>query len=212
VRLGYPAEAKLLILNADDLALAHAEDVASFAALEQRWITSGTVMVPCPWFTEVASYAKAHPGADLGLHLTLTSEWDSYRWGPVAPRNLVSSLTAPDGYFYPDRAGVVEHAKPDEVETELRAQIDRAISMGLQPTHLDAQMRVLYATPELFDVFVKVARAYKLPIRIARNDGLFRPRIAQMAPGDPIPDAIFRRGRMCRPPAGWTITSTWSEI
>jgi predicted glycoside hydrolase/deacetylase ChbG (UPF0249 family) len=202
VRLGYPANAKLLILNADDLALAHAEDVASFAALEQRWVTSGTVMVPCPWFTEVASYAKAHPQADLGLHLTLTSEWDTYRWGPVAPHNLVSSLIAPDGYFYPDRASLVAHAKPDEVETELRAQIDRALSMGLQPTHLDAHMHVLYATPELFDVFIKVARAYKLPIRIARNDPLFRPRIAQMAPGDPIPDAIFSPGEDV-PASGW---------
>jgi hypothetical protein len=202
VRLGYPAEAKLLILNADDLALAHAEDVASFAALEQGWITSGTVMVPCPWFTEVASYAKAHPQADLGLHLTLTSEWDTYRWGPVAPRNLVSSLTAPDGYFYPDRVGLVEHAKPDEVETELRAQINRALSMGLQPTHLDAHMHVLYATPELFDVFIKVGHEYKLPIRIARNDALFQPRIAQMAPNDPIPDAIFSPGEDV-PASGW---------
>jgi len=80
VRLGYPRDAKLLILNADDLAVSHSEDVASFAALDQKLITSATVMVPCPWFTEVASYAKARPDADLGLHLTFTSEWQGYRW------------------------------------------------------------------------------------------------------------------------------------
>jgi chitin disaccharide deacetylase len=201
VRLGYPAEAKLLVLNADDLALAHSEDVASFTALERKWITSGTVMVPCPWFTEVTAYAKAHPEADLGLHLTLTSEWDTYRWGPVASRGLVSSLIAPDGNFYADRAGFVEHAKPEEVEIELRAQIDRAKSMGLEPSHLDAHMHVLYATPELFGVFLKVAQAYKLPIRMARNDALFQPRIAQMGPNDPIP-AIFSPGADV-PAAGW---------
>jgi predicted glycoside hydrolase/deacetylase ChbG (UPF0249 family) len=202
VRLGYPADAKLLIINADDLAVAHSEDVASFAALEHGWVTSATVMVPCPWFTEVAAFAKAHPQADLGLHLTLTAEWDTYRWGPVAPRNLVSSLVAADGYFYPDAAGVVAHAKPDEVEIELRAQIDRAISMGLQPTHLDAHMHALYATPELFAVFIKVARAYKLPIRFARNEKLFQPGIGQMLPGEPITDAIFSPGEDV-PVSGW---------
>jgi len=203
VRLGYPADAKLLIINADDLAVAHSEDVASFAALEQGWVTSATVMVPCPWFTEVAAFAKAHPQADLGLHLTLTAEWDTYRWGPVAPRNLVSSLVAADGNFYPDPTDVVAHAKPDEVEIELRAQIDRAISTGLQPTHLDAHMHALYASPELFGVFIKVARAYKLPIRLARNEPLFQPRLSQMLPGEPITDAIFSPGEDV-PASGWT--------
>ena len=202
VRLGYPADAKLLILNADDLAMSHSEDVASFAALEQGWVSSATVMVPCPWFTEVAAFAKAHPQADLGLHLTVTAEWETYRWGPVAPRNLVSSLVAADGYFYPDPTGVVAHAKPEEVEIELRAQIDRAISMGLQPTHLDAHMHALYASPELFAVFIKVAREYKLPIRLARNEKLFQPRISQMMPGEPITDAIFSPGEDV-PPSGW---------
>jgi hypothetical protein len=194
VRLGYSADAKLLILNADDLAVAHAEDEASFAALDQKWITSATVMVPCPWFTEVAAYARAHPQADLGLHLTLTSEWDTYRWGPVAPRGSVPSLVGPDGNFYADTASVVKHAKPDEVGIELRARIERAKSMGLDPTHLDAHMHVLYATPELFDVFLNVARIYKLPIRMARNDQLFASKIGQMMPHDPICDAIYSPG------------------
>jgi chitin disaccharide deacetylase len=194
VRLGYPADAKLLILNADDLAVTHSEDVASLAALDQKLITSATVMVPCPWFTEVAAYAKANPDADLGLHLTLTAEWQTYRWGPILSRALVPSLVGPDGYFYPDTREVAERAKLDEVESEIRAQIERAKAMGLEPSHLDSHMHVLYHTPELFRVFLKVAREYKLPVRMARNDPLFEQLLPLMAPGDPIPDAIFSPG------------------
>src|SRR5215831_4258893 len=167
VRLGYPRDAKLLILNADDLAVSHSENIASFAALDQRFITSATVMVPCPWFTEVAAYAKAHHAIDLGLHLTLTSEWPTYRWGPVSPRALVPSLVGPDGYFYSSVPDFAKHAKLDEVEAEIRAQIERARSMGLDPSHLDAHMHSLYATPGLFRVMLKVAREYKLPVRLA---------------------------------------------
>src|SRR6266436_5477475 len=203
VRLGYPRDAKLLILNADDLAVSHSEDVASFAALDQKLITSATVMVPCPWFTEVAAYAKAHPDADLGLHLTLTAEWQTFRWGPVAPRALVPSLTGADGYFYADNGEVAKHAKLDEVEIEIRAQIERAKAMGLAPSHLDSHMHVLYATPELFGVFLKVAHEYKLPIRMARNDQPFQSVLSLMAPGDPVPDAIYSPGADV-PPSGWS--------
>jgi chitin disaccharide deacetylase len=203
VRLGYPPDAKLLILNADDLAVSHSEDVASFAALDQKLITSATVMVPCPWFTEVAVYAKGHPEADLGLHLTLTAEWETYRWGPIASRALVPSLVGPDGNFYASPEDVAKHAKLNEVETEIRAQIERAKAMGIEPTHLDAHMHTLYTTPELFGVFLKVAREYKLPIRMARNDQPFQAMLPLMAPGDPIPDAIFSPGEDV-PATGWT--------
>jgi len=203
VRLGYPRDAKLLILNADDLAVSHSEDVASFAALDQKLITSATVMVPCPWFTEVAAYAKAHPDADLGLHLTLTSEWHSYRWGPIASRALVPSLVGPDGYFYAGTDEFAKHAKLNEVETEIRAQVERAKSMGLDPSHLDSHMHALYRTPELFEVFLRVAREYKLPIRMARNDQPFQSVLHLMAPGDPVPDEIFSPGENVSP-AGWT--------
>jgi predicted glycoside hydrolase/deacetylase ChbG (UPF0249 family) len=203
VRLGYPATAKLLILNADDLAVTHSENIASFAALDQKLITSATVMVPCPWFTEVAAYAKTHPQADLGLHLTLTSEWQTFRWGPIASRALVPSLVGSDGYFYADVPDVVKHAKLDEVEMEIRAQIERAKSMGLEPSHLDAHMHSLYASPELFGVFLKVAHEYKLPIRGARNEKLFQGVLPLMAPGDPVPDAIFSPGEDV-PASGWT--------
>src|SRR6267154_6339800 len=127
-RLGYSPAAKLLIIHADDLAVAHSVDSASFDALDKSAVTSASIMVPCPWITEVAAYAKAHPDADLGLHLTLTSEWTTYRWGSVAPADKVSSLLDPAGTFWSATEQVAAHAKPQEAELEVRAQIDRAIA------------------------------------------------------------------------------------
>jgi predicted glycoside hydrolase/deacetylase ChbG (UPF0249 family) len=139
----------------------------------------------------VAAYAKTHPDADLGLHLTLTAEWQTFRWGPVTPRTLVPSLVGPDGFFYSTTEEFARHAKLDEVETEVRAQIERAKSMGLDPTHLDAHMHALYATPELFAVLRKVARDYRLPIRMARNEQVFRDLLPYVDAAEPFPDAIF---------------------
>ena len=162
-RLGYPADSKLLIIHADDLAVAHSEDAASFDALDQRAVTSASIMIPCPWLLEVAAYAKAHPDADLGLHLTLTSEWKNYRWGPVASKDLVPSLLGATGYLYPDTPQAVGALKPAEVEREIRAQIDRAIALGIHPTHVDSHMGTLFSRPDLFAIYVKVAHEYKLP-------------------------------------------------
>jgi chitin disaccharide deacetylase len=168
-RLGYPADSKLLIIHADDLAVAHSVNSASFAALDKNAVTSASIMVPCPWLTEVAAYAKAHPEADLGLHLTLTSEWRDYRWGSVAPADKVPSLLGPDGTFWSDTAKVASNAKPHEVEIEIRAQIERAIAIGIRPTHLDSHMGSLFFTgPELFAAYVKVAHEYHLPFLAAR--------------------------------------------
>jgi predicted glycoside hydrolase/deacetylase ChbG (UPF0249 family) len=162
-RLGYPADSKLLILHADDLAVAHSEDAASFDALDKQAVTSASIMVPCPWLIEVADYAKAHPDADLGLHLTLTSEWKTYRWGPVESKDKVPSLLDPSGYLWPDMPQSVGALKADEAEREIRAQIERAVAMGIHPTHLDSHMGTLFSRPDLFAVYVKVAREYKLP-------------------------------------------------
>jgi len=162
-RLGYPPDSKLLILHADDLAVAHSEDAASFDALDRGAVTSASIMIPCPWLTEVADYANAHPDADLGLHLTLTSEWKTYRWGPVSSTNTVPSLLDPLGYQWPDTPDAVRSLKADEVEREIRAQVERAIAMGIHPTHLDSHMGTLFSRPDLFAVYVKVAHEYKLP-------------------------------------------------
>jgi len=162
-RLGYPPDSKLLIIHADDLAVAHSEDAASFDALDKHAITSASIMVPCPWLNEVADYVKAHSDADLGLHLTLTSEWKTYRWGPVESKDKVPSLLDPSGYFWPDTPQAVGTLKANEAELEIRAQIERAIALGIHPTHLDSHMGALFSRPDLFAVYVRVAREYKLP-------------------------------------------------
>ncbi|HEV2470909.1 MAG TPA: polysaccharide deacetylase family protein [Candidatus Sulfotelmatobacter sp.] len=162
-RLGYPADSKLLIIHADDLAVSHSEDIASFDALDRGAATSASIMVPCPWLTEVADYAKAHPAADLGLHLTLTSEWKTYRWGPVSEVSKVLSLLDPSGYLWPETEPAVQHIKAEDAEREIRAQIQRAYAMGVHPTHVDSHMGVLFERPDLTAVYVKVAHEYKLP-------------------------------------------------
>ena len=189
-RLGYPRDSKLLIIHADDLAVAHSEDSASFDALDKGAASSASIMIPCPWLTEVAAYAKAHPDADLGLHLTLTAEWKSDRWGSVASKDTVPSLFDPDGYLWPETEPALQHIKADEAERELRAQVERAIAMGIHPTHLDSHMGVLFARPDLFAVYVKVAREYKLPFL-----GMLGPNVSPemrkyLADKDIFPDAI----------------------
>src|SRR5262249_58665076 len=147
-RLGYQADARLLIVHADDLAVAHSVDAASIKALETGSVSSASIMVPCPWLTEIAGYAQAHPQADLGLHLTLTSEWALYRWGPVAPKNQVLSLFARDGYLYPTEREAAKNINPREAEVEIRAQIEKARAFGINPTHLDSHMGTLFQTKE----------------------------------------------------------------
>jgi chitin disaccharide deacetylase len=167
-RLGYPADSKLLILHADDRAVAHSVDAASFDALNKNAVSSASIMVPCAWLTEVASYAKDHPEADLGLHLTLTSEWKVDRWGPIESKDKVRSLLDPSGYLWPETPKATQSEKPEEVEREIRAQVEHAIAMGIHPTHLDSHMAVLFSRPELFAAYVKVAHEYKLPFLAVR--------------------------------------------
>lgn len=167
-RLGYPADSKLLIVHADDLAVAHSVDSASFDALGKNAITSASVMMPCPWVSEVAAFAKAHPDADLGLHLTLTSEWKTYRWGPIAPSDKVPSLLDPAGTLWNDSPLVGQYVKPEDAEREMRAQVERALALGIHPTHLDTHMGSAFATPEIFAVYAKVAHEYHLPFLAIR--------------------------------------------
>jgi len=167
-RLGYPADAKLLIVHADDLAVAHSVDAASFDALNKNAVTSASVMVPCPWLNEAAGYAKEHPHADLGLHLTLTSEWNNYRWGPVEAKDKVPSLLDPPGYLWAETAQAAKNIKPEEAEREIRAQLERALASGIHPTHLDSHMGVLFSRPDLFAGYVKVAHDYHLPFLAVR--------------------------------------------
>ena len=168
-RLGYAPDAKLLIVHADDLGMSHSVNAATIKAFSSGLVNSGSIMVPCPWLSEIATYARANPQADLGLHLTLTSEWTSFRWGPVTSKDRVSSLLDKNGYFHLTEADAAAKADPKEVELEIRAQIDKARALGIQPTHLDSHMGTLYQNKALFEVFLKVARENKLPVRVAKE-------------------------------------------
>jgi len=168
-RLGYPGDAKLLIVHADDLGMMRSVNAASIKAFETGLVNSGSIMVPCPWLPDIAAYARKNPQADLGLHLTLTSEWTTYRWGPVLSKDRVSSLLDKSGYLYLTESEAGAHANPSEVEAEIRAQIERARSFGIQPTHLDSHMGTLYQNKALFEVLLRVAREYKLPTRISKE-------------------------------------------
>ena len=189
-RLGYPPDAKLLIVHADDLAVAHSVDAASFEALDKNAVTSASLMVPCPWLNEVAAYAKEHPNADLGLHLTLTSEWKIYRWGSVEAKDRVPSLLDQDGYLWPETQPAAQNEKPEEVEREIRAQVQRAMSAGIRPTHLDSHMGVLYSKPEFFAVLSKVAHEYKLPFFAVRFPGSPPNLLSVLSPNDVILDSV----------------------
>ncbi|MFZ1134751.1 MAG: polysaccharide deacetylase family protein [Candidatus Korobacteraceae bacterium] len=198
-RLGYPADAKLLILHADDLAVAHSVDTASFDSLNHGAVTSASIMVPCSWLTEVADYAKTHPDADLGLHLTLTSEWKTYRWGSVAPNDDVSSLLDPAETFWFTSEQVAAKADPEEAESEIRAQIERALAVGIHPTHLDSHMGSLFSTPELFAVYVKVAHEYHLPFLVIKVGDARSAFLNLLSPDDVIIDAVVIAGENVRP-------------
>jgi chitin disaccharide deacetylase len=188
-RLGYPPGTKLLVVHADDLGETHSVNAAAIKALEAGTINSASLMVPCPWFPEIADYAKSHPDRDFGLHLTLTSERVYYRWGPVAPADKVGSLVDQNGYFHHEwKEG--QHINAREVEIELRAQIERALAMGVRPTHLDShQYRLIMNGKELFDAMLRVAHEYKLPVFVTRDWFADHPYLqASLGPGDIVLD------------------------
>ena len=197
-RLGYPGDSKLLIIHADDLAVAHSVDAASFDSLNRGAVTSASIMVPCPWLTEVADYAKSHPDADLGLHPTLTSEWKTYRWGSVAPNDKVASLLDPAGTFWFTSDQVAAKSKPDEAEREIRAQVERALAVGIHPTHLDSHMGSLFTTPALFTAYVKVPHEYHLPFLVLNVNDERSPLLKLLSPNDVIVDAIVIAGENVR--------------
>jgi predicted glycoside hydrolase/deacetylase ChbG (UPF0249 family) len=168
-KLGYSRDAKLLIVHADDVGVTHSVNAATIKALDTGLVNSGSIMVPCPWFPEIADYAKSHPDLDFGLHLTLTSERVYYRWGPVASKDKVPSLVDGNGYFHHDWPATTR-INPQDVESELRAQIERAYAMGIRPTHLDSHQYRLYDNgKDLFEIVLRLAREYKLPVFLARD-------------------------------------------
>lgn len=168
-KLGYSKTIKLLILHADDLGVAHSENAASIAAMEKGAVNSASIMVPCPWFSEIAAYARAHPKADLGLHLTLTSEWKYFKWGPVAPKAEVASLLNDQGFLFSSVDSLYASAKLDEIETELRAQIERAKQFGIDFTHFDSHMAALFGRADYLQILIKLGREYKVPVLLNKE-------------------------------------------
>lgn len=160
-RLGHPPEARLLLVNCDDLGSTHSANVGVYECLRQGLATSATLMVPCPWSREAAARYR---GEDVGVHLTLNSEWDEYRWGPITH---APSLVDGDGGFPRTVEEVFDHADLDEVRRECRTQIERAILWGFDVSHLDSHMGPLQLRPEFFDVYLELAVDFGLPLRLS---------------------------------------------
>lgn len=190
-RLGYAKDAKLLIIHADDLGVAHSVNAATIAAFEEGIVNSGSIMVPCPWFPEIANYSKVNPSIDLGLHLTLTAEWESYKWGPVTPTIQVPKLINEQGFLYDNCAAVVRNVSVATIEKELRAQVDRALAFGVNVSHLDSHMGCLF-NPKYFEAYLKVGREYGLPVLVPASGLQQFPAMAEkILPTDIVIDNIF---------------------
>jgi predicted glycoside hydrolase/deacetylase ChbG (UPF0249 family) len=165
-RLGYATDARVLILNADDFGMCHDQNEGVIRGLTDGLFTSSTILVTCPWFEEAAEFARTNPAADLGVHLTLTAEWDRYKWGPVLGRRAVPSLVDERGYLWQTVAQVYEHARLDEAEAELHAQIEKALAAGIDATHLDSHMGTLQLRADYHEIYVRLADEYQVPIRL----------------------------------------------
>ena len=162
-RLGYAPDVRLLIVHCDDFGMCHAQNVATQAALERGVASSASIMTPCPWRDEAIAYARDHPEMDIGMHGTVTSEWDVYRWGPVAPVTDVPSLVDTDGYLWKWEEPFAAHADPAEVEIELRAQYSLLRDRGVPVSHVDMHMQALVSKPAYFDVYAGLAEEWRLP-------------------------------------------------
>ena len=188
-----PSE-RAVILHVDDLGLCHGANQAFLSLAARKLVTCGSVMVPCPWFREIAEAGAADPALDIGVHLTLTSEWPHYRWAPISTTSPASGLIDDDGYFWSDVASLAQHVVPEAAEAELRAQIERAIAAGLRPTHIDAHMAAAML-PDLLDAHFRLGREYGLvpvlprEITFAPDPACYRATVAQLdAACLPVPD------------------------
>lgn len=169
-RLGFKATDKILIVNVDDVGNSHAANAAVIDAMENGLATSSTIIVPGPWFPEIATYAKNHPNSDFGVHLAHTSEWKTLKWGPVANKTEVPGLVDPQGYFWPDIASVYKNSTPEQAYIEGRAQIKKALAAGIDVTHLDSHMGTLQYNEAYFQIYRRLAKEFNLPLRMGSQE------------------------------------------
>lgn len=190
-KLGFPSGKRVLLLHIDDVGMCPEANSSTYNYIEKGFLNSAAVMMPCPNAEEVISWAKGHPKADIGLHLTLTSEWKNHRWGPVSDPAKVPGLIDPAGKLWHEVPDVVRHATAQEVETEIRAQIEKSIALGYRPNHIDTHMGTLYGSPDYVRVFLKVAQEYHIPGNIIN---VANPQIAEnfkKAAGYPITEEVI---------------------
>ncbi len=163
-KLGYPKGAKVLIIHVDDAGMSYDSNEGAIEAITKGAANSTSVMMPCPWVPAFVHFLKQHPEVDAGLHLTLTSEWGEYRWGPLSGKAATPGLVDTEGDLWPSVADVVKHASADEVEKEISAQLERARSMGFEPTHLDSHMGTLFASPAFLERYIKAGIENHIPV------------------------------------------------
>lgn len=165
-KLGFPKGAKVVIIHVDDAGMSWPSNQGAELAIDSGVATSTSLMMPCPWIPDMIRFLRRHPDIDAGLHLTLTSEWSGYRWGPLAGASVVPGLTDTQGCLWPGVEQVVAHASSAEVALEIRAQYRRAIQMGFHPTHLDSHMGTLFATPGYLKAYMDLGIRHQVPVML----------------------------------------------
>jgi chitin disaccharide deacetylase len=165
-KLGFPEGRKVIIFHADDMGMADEANEATFFLLENNFIQSAAAMAPCPAYEDAINWAIDNPLTDVGIHLTLTSEWRTHRWSTVADPADVPGLSDPDGYMWKSVQEVVMNATPEEVERELRAQIEKTLAMGYRPDHMDTHMGTVYGSNEFTEVYLRLAEEYSIPAMV----------------------------------------------
>ncbi|MFM9910100.1 MAG: polysaccharide deacetylase family protein [Chitinophagaceae bacterium] len=163
-KLGFPTGSKVVILHVDDVGMSWDSNEGAIQSITNGVANSCSVMMPCSWVPGFVQFYKKHPTIDVGLHLTLTSEWNQYRWPPLSGAKNVPGLVDKEGVMWASVEDVVKHANADEVEIEIKAQVERALLMGFVPTHLDSHMGTLFASPQFIERYLKVGMEYKIPV------------------------------------------------
>ena len=163
-KLGFPKGAKVLILHVDDVGMSYDSNLGAIKAMNEGVATSLSMMMPCSWVPGFFHYLKDHPDTDAGLHLTLTSEWDDYRWGPLTGKDVTPGLVDKEGAMWHSVEETVKHATADEVEKEMKAQLDRSITLGWKPTHIDTHMGTVFGSPQFLEKYLQLGIDNNIPV------------------------------------------------